>query len=360
MDRGFVNLIRGNLPAYSRKARHFDLLRRYAGPRKVANLARAELSRLRGTVRAAGRPYVFTVDIGNVCNLRCPLCPTGVHELKRPQGFMSLEDFRAVLRKIEPWAIEVVLHNWGEPFLNPHFATMVREAHEAGIGTAASTNLNLERGGVEMMHEVVDAGLDHLVLSIDGTSQDVYEHYRRRGNLEHVLANVKELVSYKRDRGQRTPMVEWQFLAMKHNEHQIDEARRIGAELGVDSVRVTGAGLPFDDLDNLELAKEWMPEGEYRNYDPETIRSRGYLYDERCFYLYRAMTVNPQGQVAPCCALHHEEWDFGDLLADDLDEIWNNEHYRSARGLFSKNGTFHGLDTACHHCPLFKYECGDA
>ncbi len=144
---------------------------------------------------------------------------------------------------------------------------------------------------------------------------------------------------------------------MKQNEHQIEDAKRIAAEIGVDTIRFSGAGLPFDDLGNVELGEQWLTTlPEYRNYEPNTVRERGYLYDEKCFYLWRAMTVNPRGEVAPCCAISHQKWDFGNLIDTPLEEVWNNEYYRSARGLFSKQPAPRELETVCHVCPLFKYE----
>jgi radical SAM protein with 4Fe4S-binding SPASM domain len=352
-----LNLLLGRIPAYERNARHLDLLRRYGSPRKIANLARAELARVRGDVVLRSRPYVYTVDIGNVCNLRCPLCPTGTHDQDRPQSFMSFADFEQVLERIAPWAIELVLHNWGEPFLNPNFLDIVRAAKRARIGTATSSNLNLVHKDVSFLREVVDSGLDHLVVSIDGTTQEIYAQYRRGGDLEHVLRNLKEMCAYKKSSGATTPSIEWQFLVMKHNEHQIEDARRLAAEIGVDSVRITGAGLPFDQLGDLELGEKWLTSmPEYKSYDPDRIRERGYVHDEKCFYLYRAMTVNPRGEVAPCCAIHQKRWDFGNLLDDGLEAVWNNSYYRSARALFARNEQPQPVHTVCHVCPLFRYE----
>lgn len=359
MAEGVLNLLLGRLPAYTRKARHIDLLRRYGTPRKVANLARAEWAKARGEVVLRSRPYVYTIDIGNICNLRCPLCPTGLHTIERPQGFMSFADFEKVVEKIRPYAIEAVLHNWGEPFLHPNFLDIVRTLKAAGIGTATSSNLNLVHKDASFLYQVVDSGLDHLVMSIDGTTQDVYGHYRRGGNLEHVLRNVKELVAYKKQTGRRTPVLEWQFIVMKHNQHQMDEARRLAAELGVDTLRFTGAGLMFDELKNVELGEQWLSDlPEFRGYEPKTMRDRGWLYDEKCFYLWRAMTVNPRGEVAPCCAISHAKYDFGNLVESSLDEVWNNAYYRSARSLFSKQPIADPVETVCHVCPLFKWEQG--
>src|SRR5438552_2500457 len=132
MGTGTLNLLFGRLPSYTRKARHVQLLWQYGTSRKLLNIARAEFSRLRGDIIATGRPYIFTVDTGNVCNLRCPLCPTGYHGLQRPQALMTLGTFQAVLDKIRPFAIEVILHNWGEPFLNPDILPIIRAAKTAG------------------------------------------------------------------------------------------------------------------------------------------------------------------------------------------------------------------------------------
>jgi len=357
MGTGALNLLLGRLPSYTRKGRHLQLLGRYGRPYKLANIVMAETSRLRGDLVSKGRPYVYTIDIGNVCNLRCPLCPTGYHGLERPQALMRLSTFRAVLDKIKPYAVEVILHNWGEPTLNPDLLEIISAAKEEGVGTTISSNLNLVHRGDEFLHALVDCGLDHLTVSIDGTTQDVYETYRRGGDLAAVLRNLRELLRYRNEIGSRTPTVEWQFLVMKHNEHQMEEARRLSSDVGVDRLRFTAAGLPFDELVNMDLAAQWLPENPaYHTYHPSTIDRQGYLYDERCFYLYRAMTINPDGGVAPCCAVYHGDSDFGNLVEDSLDDVWNNGHYRSSRALFSHRESEDRVDTICGRCPLFKYE----
>jgi radical SAM protein with 4Fe4S-binding SPASM domain len=357
MSTGTLNLVLGRLPSYTRKARHLQLLRRYAQPAKLLNLLQAEFSRLRGDIVSKGRPYIYTVDTGNVCNLRCPLCPTGYQGLERPQSLMRLPAYLAVLEKIRPYAIEVILHNWGEPTLNPDILPIIRATREAGIGSTISSNLNLEHRGDAFLHELVESGLDHLTVSIDGTTQAVYETYRRKGDLEHVLHNLRELLAHRRRIGSRTPSIEWQFLVMKHNEHQMDDVRRLAREIGVDRLRFTSPGLPFDELSNTQLAADWLPQNPaYHMYHPGKIRRDGHLFDERCFYLYRAMTINPEGGVSPCCAVYHGSSDFGNLIDSPLDAVWNNAHYRSSRALFSKRHCDDPIETICGRCPLFKYE----
>jgi radical SAM protein with 4Fe4S-binding SPASM domain len=351
------NVLLGRLPSYTRKSRHLQLLMRYARPAKVANIALAEWSMARGDIVARGRPYVYTIDTGNVCNLRCPLCPTGAQTLQRKQHMMTRATFERILEKIRPWAIEVILHNWGEPFLNTDILDIVRAAGAASIGTTISSHLNLVHRGDDFLGDVVDSGLDHLTVSLDGTTQDVYETYRRGGSIDAVFHNLRTLLAHRRKARRRTPVVEWQFLVMKHNQHQMDDARRLASQLGVDRLRFTSAGLPFEELSNQRLAAEWMSDlPDYRAYDPKKIHDRGYLFDERCFYLYRGMTVNPGGEVSPCCVVYHAQHDFGNLLTNSVDDIWNNATYRASRALFSRQPSAERGSTVCEACPLFKYE----
>lgn len=352
-----LNLLLGKIPSYTRKARHVDQLLRHADAQKLFNVARSELSRVRGDIVLNSRPYIYTIDTGNACNLRCPLCPTGYHGLERPTSLMTLAQFETIIEKIRPYAVEVILHNWGEPFLNPDILPIIRHARANGIGTTLSSNLNLVHRGERFLEDVVDSGLEHLTVSIDGTTQEVYEQYRKGGNLERVLANLRYLLAHRNRLGRREPVVEWQYLVMKHNDHQMEAARQLAKDIGVDRIRFTGAGLPFKEMHNASLASQWISDlPTYRGYSPQGFAERGYLYDEKCFYLYRAMTVNPQGEVSPCCAVYEQSADFGNLLTSDLEEVWNNAHYRSSRALFSRKAADTDVQTICHRCPLFKYE----
>jgi radical SAM protein with 4Fe4S-binding SPASM domain len=208
---------------------------------------------------------------------------------------------------------------------------------------------------------VVESGLDHLTVSLDGTTQEVYETYRKGGELEAVLHNMRVLLDHRKALGIGTPVLEWQFLVMKHNQHQIEDVRRMARELGVDSVRLTSPGMPFNNLTNVKLADQWITDiPEFRAYHPERIFKSGYLYAERCFYLYRAMTVNPKGEVSPCCAVYHSKWDFGNLIDSDLGTVWNNSYYRSSRALFSRKKLDDAIETVCNRCPLFRFESASA
>jgi MoaA/NifB/PqqE/SkfB family radical SAM enzyme len=336
-----------SISVWKRYPRHVRAVLEHGTLRKLLNVLRVEAEMRRRAVVLRGRPYYYFVDVCNVCNLRCPLCPTGTYELNRHQGMMSFEEYKAILSQIEPYAMEVCLYNWGEPFLNKDIFKIIRHTADLNIGTNLSTNFTtLEPSD---MDKVAESGLEYLVVSLDGTTQDVYSEYRVRGDIDLVLANIQALVEARQRLKSRTPFIEWQYLVFKHNEHQMDEARRMARELKVDLLRFTSPGMPFEKTFDQELADKWMPiDPKWWRLNPKRIRDEGYLWEDPCFYLYRSMTVNPRGGVTPCCIVYHGEHDFGNLLETDLESLWNNNLYRAARSLFSRRGDPREAFTVCH------------
>jgi radical SAM protein with 4Fe4S-binding SPASM domain len=231
---------------------------------------------------------------------------------------------------------------------------MIRYISSKNIGVIMSSNLvRLSEGDIR---ELVDSGLEYLTVSLDGTTQEVYSQYRVRGNLDAALDHLRAILDYRQASGSQTPLIEWQFIVMKHNEHQTEEARRLAHEIGVDVLRFIPAGLPFDAgrEERQAMAERWMATNpSYRTL--ELKPGQDYLLDERCFYLYRSMTINPEGGVAPCCIIYDERYDFGDIRNESLETLWNNKRYRSARSLYttSKDPTAR-IGTVCHKCPIYR------
>ncbi len=340
---------------WMRAPRHVRALVRYGTPRRWLNVATVEAEKALGRTKLRGKPYIIFVDPINVCNLRCPLCPTGNGTLARERGAMRLDHYKHIIDEVAPWALEISLYNWGEPLLHPHIFEMVQYAHDRRLATNMSLNFN--RVKPSDIDSLINSGLDHLCLSIDGTTQEAYETYRVRGDLSTVLANTRALLARRAALGRRNPMVEWQFIVFKHNEHQLEEARRMAKEVGVDLLRFIPAGLPFNAPNKQDLARQWYSsDKKYRYWDPDApdffddaIRKPG-----RCFYLYRSMAVNPGGGVAPCCIVDDARWDFGNLVDESLIELWNSDRYRSARAVFNPAAASPGADTVCAGCNIFE------
>lgn len=345
------------IPQYTRSARHLRSLVQHGTPRKWWNLALAETERALRAVQVRSRPYLLIVDPCNYCNLRCPLCPTGLGDLGRPQRMLSFEHFRRWFDPHAPYLFETYLHNWGESLLNKQVYRMIEHAQSRNVGTNLSSNfVALDSADLDSL---LDCGLEYLVVSLDGTSQETYGQYRIRGDHQRVVDNLSEMLRRRGARGRSTPVIEWQFIVMKQNEHQVPEAEVLARKLGVDLLRFIPVGVPYELRNRKEIADRWFPvslTGRVKG-DRQGPQFGQAAKPGPCFYLYRSMVVNPDGGVSPCCEVYRQNRDFAALGEGPIDvpAIWNNQRYRSGRSLFSAATVEDRVPTVCDGCDIFAW-----
>jgi len=290
-----------------------------------------------------GMPFHYFIDPINVCNLCCPLCPTGRGILARPHGRMTLADLKRIIDEIAPYAYRVELYNWGEPLLHPEIFEMIAYASQRRITVGLSSNLN--RLGAGMARQLVESGLSQLIVSVDGSTQESYGTYRRRGKLDDVLKNLRLLVEARQALRRSTPFIIARMLVGKHNEREIDAVRSLVHEIGVDSFLT---GPLFVDTRNPEQLKQWVPENPA--YSPYQASKPENTWD--CHDLWESMVINWDGGVAPCCWLHDPQFDFGNVSDQTVREIWNGPNYISARRVIGEQHKTYpdGVRTICHRC----------
>ncbi|MGH2552223.1 MAG: radical SAM protein, partial [Chitinophagaceae bacterium] len=126
-----------------------------------------------------GFPVSISFEPTTFCNLRCPECPSGLRAFSRPTGMLQKDFFSKTIDELHKDLLYLVFYFQGEPYLNPDFLDMVEYASKKKIYTATSTNAHyLDDGNAK---RTIESGLDRLIISIDGTTQDVYQQYRVGG-----------------------------------------------------------------------------------------------------------------------------------------------------------------------------------
>ena len=335
-------------PAYYLKSFVFT---RCFTPKKFLNLVRAtaDYAAKRDVVRSY--PYSLVLDPCNCCILKCPLCPTGKGEEGRTKGLMGFDDYKKVVDDVKDYLYEIYLFNWGEPLLNKEIFRMIRYAHDNRIRTRVSSNLNYFQPG--FAEQMIQSGLDCLIISLDGTTQASYEVYRRGGDFSKVVRAVKEIAAEKKRQGRTTPRLIWQFLVMRHNEKEIPRAHEMAGELGVDELHITPmltdtSKVIFQtDEEKIEGSKAWLPEDEkLSRFNYSTKRS--VRKNAGCKYLWSMPAINPNGSVSPCCAVFPERCDFGNVFDQGFRKLWNNEKFVAARR--AVRGKASDVPTVCVTC----------
>ena len=205
---------------------------------------------------------------------------------------------------------------------------MVSYASSKKIYTATSTNAHYLTD--EVAKKTVESGLDRLIISIDGTTQDVYSSYRVGGNLDKVVEGARNIVKWKKKLNSKKPFVFFQFLVVKPNEHQIENVKILAKEIGVDEVRFKTAQVYDYVNDPNQLIPENIQYSRYRKQADGTYVAKN-KQANRCWKIWHANVITFDGLVVPCCfdkdAMHR----LGNLKIQSFKEVWFNDNYKQFR-----------------------------
>ncbi len=274
-----------------------------------------------------GLPYSISIEPTTACNLRCPECPSGLRAFTRPTGLLEKEFYQKTIDELSSHLLYLILYFQGEPYLHPHFFDLVTYASQKNIYTATSTNAHY-------LHEknaqkTLESGLDRLIISIDGTTQETYEQYRIGGSLEKVIRGTETLLNLRKKGSYQKPYTIFQFLVVKPNEHQIEEVKRLAKNLGVDKVAFKTAQI-YD----YENGSTLMPSNS--KYSRYALQSNGkYAIKNpllnQCWRMWQGCVITWDGKIVPCCFDKDASHQLGNLQEKTLREIWQSAAYQNFR-----------------------------
>lgn len=285
------------------------------------------LSRLFQKPLVFGTPVSISVEPTTSCNLRCPECPSGLRSFTRPTGMLDEKIFKQITSQLHRDLLYLIFYFQGEPFLHPGFIDMIRFASSKKIYTATSTNAHFLND--ETAKNTVQSGLDRLIISIDGTTQEVYEKYRVGGSLEKVLEGTRNIVKWKKKLNSPTPYVVFQFLVVKPNEHQVEEIKKLAKETGVDNVAFKTAQI-YDYENGHSLMPTASKFSRYKKTDNGKYTLKNKL-SNHCWKLWHSSVITWDGKAVPCCFDKDAKHRMGNLNETNFREIWKGEAYTRFR-----------------------------
>src|ERR1700744_6559166 len=305
----------------------FNLLSKLT-PGRVLNAAKVfssyYLSKWTGRPVQWGYPISLSFEPTTSCNLRCPECPSGLRAFTRPTGMLKKDFFRETIDQVQKELLYLIFYFQGEPYLNRDFLEMVKYASDKGIYTATSTNAHYLTD--ENARKTVESGLDRLIISINGTTQDVYEQYRVGGKLDKVLEGARNIVKWKKELKSKTPFIFFQFLVVRPNQHQLEDIRSLAKEIGVDQVRFKTAQVYDYAKDPNGLIPVNEKYSRYRKQENGEFAFKNTL-ENHCWRLWHATVITWDGLVVPCCFDKDAQHPLGDLKGKPFKEVWHNEQY---------------------------------
>lgn len=307
------------------------------------------------SVRKAKPITAVRLEASTACQLKCPSCPTTAGSIHKAlgTGFLKLEDFKNFLED-EPQLRSIELSNWGEIFLNPDLLSIMEYASLHGVTLSATNGVNLNNVSLATLEGLVKYKFGAITCSIDGATEETYRLYRKGGSLSTVLENIKRLNEFKEKYSSSAPQLVWQFVAFKHNEHEILEAKAIANSLRMkfvlklawDTENAPTAQSPYADL-----IRSTSSSGAVNRAEFQELHGDSYKQKEFCLQLLREPQINYDGRVLGCCV---NIWgDFGNAFESGLSNVLESEKYsytkRMLEGLSPERA-----DIPCSQCHNYK------
>ena len=292
---------------------------------KRINLVKCGFDSALKKTRLWSMPPTIQIEPTNLCNLACPLCPSNLAESGRKKGMMSMETFHAILDELGDFLVSAILYNAGEPFINKNLPKMIAACTARNILTLISTNGQYLQTLEEAL-EVVDAGLTALIIAMDGSTQEIYQIYRKGGDIEKVKRCTALIEEAKIIRKSSFPYTNLRAVVMQQNQDDLPNIAKLARELGVNMVsyKTVGSAL-FDDYVKYETTRK-----EFNRY--ESVDGKRQKKDLiKCPYPFRQPTIFWDGTVVGCQRDYEEEEVFGKIGEQPFTQIWNGLKAREVR-----------------------------
>jgi len=263
------------------------------------------------------------------CNLKCPMCYTQYDSYKahRDMSDLSWDTYKKIIDEVAGKIYSIRMTARGEPTLHARMADFISYAksHDIPEFSLISNGSRLE---MKYLKTLLDAGLDWLVISVDGLDEE-YETVRHPLKFADTLGKLRALAEHKEKDGLLKPVVKVQGL---------------WPSVKKDPEKYYNTLEPYADL--IELIPEV-------NYNP--ITDQDVIMDDLCCpQLWQRMVVEQNGKALPCCTSPDSSFNvLGDLAVQGVREIWHGTRLQALRAAHVRHGGYKRIPM-CRDCCMSR------
>jgi pyrroloquinoline quinone biosynthesis protein E len=305
-------------------------------------------------------PTVLLAELTHRCPLKCPYCSNPL-ELDRRSAEMDTGDWKRVLSEATELGIVHIHFSGGEPTARDDICSLVGHARDVGLYS------NLITSGVLMnegrLDALIDAGLDHLQLSIQDIERDSADRIGGlKGGHEKKLALAREM---------RAKGIGFTINAVIHrqNIHNVGRLIELAVEMEAGRLEVAHTqyyGWALENRAALIPNRTQLDEAT-RVVKDATERLKGKLVIDYVVPDYYArfpkpcmggwgrvgINVTPSGKALPCHAAETiDGLTFDNVREKSLQEIWvSSPAFNAFRG-------FDWMEEPCRSCERREVDWG--
>ncbi|MHB8110794.1 MAG: radical SAM protein [Syntrophorhabdaceae bacterium] len=321
----------------------FSYIRSKAGWRGFGLLAKIAVSSVNPyTGRGGQGPLYAGWDLSYQCNARCIHC-TRWHDSNSGKEVLSLKEICRVCRELKDTGVRFICLAGGEPLLIEELPEIIRYMKDLGLITSICTNGALL---AERADDLVQSGLDHIVVSMDGSSRS-HDFLRGVTGFYKLAERGIETIIGKRLKGK--PSVSVRMLLHEDN---IDEIPLLVSRWGK-----TGDGIFLQPLhggtDNFYtmhglrkissiprlrkiLESTGLETNFYNSLMVRYLETPEHFKRMPCLAGHFVVRIGPDGNVYPCVEQHDL---VGNLKDQTFREIWNGTKFHMVRKKLARQKT---------------------
>lgn len=314
---------------------------------KRLNLLKAGSNFIYRRPKPLNMPLHMQFELTNFCNLKCPVCPTGLGVLNRKPQVMDVDLFQRVIEEVGPYLLTASLWGWGEPLLHPYLSEILRAIAQYPVATFLSTNgQNLDNDRV--IDSIINYPPTHLIVAIDGLTDITNSRYRIGAKLAPALIGVQHLANIKKQRSLESPILQMRFIVMKHNQHELPQLQDFAKKHGFDLLTIRTLSI-IDSKNPDAVHGELVPDlTHFRAYDyhsDKRIRRSDYICQEPFWF----PTVFVDGTLVACEQDYNAQMPIGKLGKDiSFKDLWFSKDAAKIRRIIRDNP---GEISFCKNCP---------
>jgi len=297
------------------------------------------------------QPLWLLAELTYACPLQCPYCsnPMDFAGVKKE---LTTEEWLDVFRQAREMGATQLGFSGGEPMTRPDLPILIREARKMGFYTNLITSgLGMD---AEKVAEFKEAGLDHIQVSFQASSEDLNNLIAGTDAFQHKIEMAKAV------KANGYPMVLC-FVTHRQNIEQMDEILDLAISLEADYVELATTqyyGWAMHNRDQLLPMKEQLVKAEAiaHRYQEEQKGNMKIYYVVPDYYEERPkacmngwgnvfLTVTPDGTALPCHAARElPGMSLPNVKDMSVNEIWNgSDDFNKFRG-------FDWMTEPCRSC----------
>ena len=292
-------------------------------------------------------PFVVQIFPIYACNFKCNYCIFSIDSSKR--GFISekkIMDIGLYKKCIDelaqfPNKIKVLRFvGIGEPLLHKKIVEMVEYASKKSVSHIIEILTNGSLLSQEISDALIGAGLNRLVISLQGTSADKYQKISKINlDFEKFINNITYFYNNKKETQVYIKVVDCALDNFDNEKKFFKLFGDICDTIAIEHAVPIHAGVDYTNILKIQ--------------DNECTQFGLPVSDVNiCPQPFFTMQINPDGKVVPCYSFEYPGI-MGDCNSETLIDIWNGEIFRKFRRVML-DGT-ENVSNICGECNIIKY-----